>query len=190
MTPDATRRRAIGQILLLAAGFLVLVAISTASVLLVNKAREDNGLVVHTVEVENQINALLLDVRRAESNARGYLLTSRARVPAATTRPRVATILPDLDRLSQSTSDNPVQVENVKKLRLAIDTRLGQFAKAIGARQAGPARRRRDADARSGRRQYRRHHPRSRAHDAGRGRAAVRSCEPPMPTAASSSPRS
>ena len=58
MTPDATRRRAIGQILLLAAGFLVLVAISTASVLLVNKAREDGGLVVHTVEVENQINTL------------------------------------------------------------------------------------------------------------------------------------
>ena len=56
MTPDATRRRAIGQILLLAAGFLVLVAISAASVLLVNQAREDNAWVVHTVEVENQIN--------------------------------------------------------------------------------------------------------------------------------------
>ena len=36
---DATRRRAMGQILLLAAGFLVLVAISAASVVLVNKAR-------------------------------------------------------------------------------------------------------------------------------------------------------
>ena len=69
MTPDATRRRAIGQILLLAAGFLVLAAISTASVLLVNKARNDSGLVVHTVEVQSQINALLLDVRRAESAA-------------------------------------------------------------------------------------------------------------------------
>mgnify|MGYP006952618846 CR=1 FL=1 len=57
--PDATRRRAIGQILLLAAGFAVLVAISVASVLLVNKARDDNGQVTHTVEAENQINALL-----------------------------------------------------------------------------------------------------------------------------------
>ena len=75
MTPDAARRRAIGQILLLAAGFLVLVAISTASVLLVNKARDDSAWVVHTVEVENQINALLLEIRRAESAARGYLLT-------------------------------------------------------------------------------------------------------------------
>ena len=43
MTPDATRRRAIGQILLLAAGFLVLVAISATSVILVNKARDDSA---------------------------------------------------------------------------------------------------------------------------------------------------
>ena len=34
---------------------------------------------VHTVEVENQMNALLLEVRRAESAARGYLLTSEPR---------------------------------------------------------------------------------------------------------------
>ena len=34
---------------------------------------------VHTVEVENQISTLLLQVRRAESAARGYLLTSDQR---------------------------------------------------------------------------------------------------------------
>ena len=49
MALDASRRRAMGQILLLAAGFLVLVAISMASVLLVNKAREDSALVVRTI---------------------------------------------------------------------------------------------------------------------------------------------
>ena len=56
MTPDATRRRAIGQILLLAAGFVVLVVISAGSVYLVNQAREDARWVVHTVEVENQVS--------------------------------------------------------------------------------------------------------------------------------------
>ena len=76
VSPDAMRRRAIGQILLLTAGFLVLVAVSTASVILVNKSREDNAWVVHTVEVENQTNALLLEIRRAESAARGYLVSS------------------------------------------------------------------------------------------------------------------
>jgi hypothetical protein len=58
VTPDGGRRRAIGQILLLTAGFLVLVAISAGCVLLVNQAREDNAWVVHTVEVENQISTL------------------------------------------------------------------------------------------------------------------------------------
>ena len=67
MTADAQRRRAVGQILLLAAGFLVLVAISAGSVLLVNKAREDSALVVHTVEVENQISLCCCEIRRAES---------------------------------------------------------------------------------------------------------------------------
>ena len=126
VTPDATRRRATFQILLLAAGFLVLVAISVASVLLVNKARKDNAMVVHTVEVENQIDALLLEIRRAESAARGYLLTLgpdfRRDYESA-----LANIIPDADKLAQLTRDNPVQVENVKKLRLAIETRLDQF---------------------------------------------------------------
>jgi signal transduction histidine kinase len=130
VTLDATRRRAIGQILLLAAGFLVLVAISTASVFLVNKAREDSGLVVHTVEVENQINTLLLQIRRAESAARGYLLTSGPEF-LSDHETAVATIIPDVDKLAQLTADNPAQIESVGKLRTAIDMRLGQFAREM-----------------------------------------------------------
>ena len=126
MTPDATRRRAIGQILLLAAGFLVLVAISAASVILVNKAREDSGWVVHTVEAQNQINALLLEVRRAESAARGYLLTLGPGFLEDHDR-ATATIIPNLEALAKLTADNPRQVENIGKLRTAVKTRLDQF---------------------------------------------------------------
>ena len=130
MTADAARRRAIWQILLLAAGFLVLVAISATSVVLVNKAREDNGLVVHTIEVENQINTLLLEIRRAESAARGYLLTLGPEF-LSDHHAAVAAILPDIDKLAQLTSDNPLQVENVGKLRTAVRDRLTQFAKEM-----------------------------------------------------------
>jgi signal transduction histidine kinase len=130
VTPDATRRRAIGQILLLAAGFLVLVAISATSVILVNQAREDNSWVVHTVEVENQISTLLLQVRRAESAARGYLLTSEPRF-LAEHQSTVATILPDVDKLAALTTDNPVQIENAKRLRPPVEARLREFARAI-----------------------------------------------------------
>jgi signal transduction histidine kinase len=129
VTPDVKRRRrALGQILLLAAGFLVLVAVSVSSVLLVNKARSDSAWVVHTVEVENQINALLLDIRRAESAARGYLLTSGEEF-LADHEQAVARITPDIDELGRLTSDNPAQVENVRRLRPVIETRLDQFAR-------------------------------------------------------------
>ena len=130
VTADATRRRAIGQILLLAAGFLVLVAISVASVILVNQARDDNGWVVHTVEVENQINTVLLEIRRAESAARGYLLTSESRF-LTDHETAIASIVPDVDKLIKLTSDNPVQTELANKLRSAVGERLAEFAKAI-----------------------------------------------------------
>ncbi len=130
MTSDAKRRRALGQILLLAAGLLVLVAISAGSVLLVNKARQDSAWVVHTVEVENQINAVLLELRRAESAARAYLLT---RWPEFLTdhEQAVANVVPYADKLAQLTVDNPLQVENVKKMRAAIDIRLDQFRREM-----------------------------------------------------------
>jgi signal transduction histidine kinase len=130
VTGDAQRRRAMGQILLLAAGFLVLVAISTFAVLLVNKARDDNAWIVHTVEVENQISTLLLQIRRAESSARGYLLTSEPPFLAEHDS-AVTTILPDVDKLTQLAADNPLQVENAKKLRPPVEARLAEFARAI-----------------------------------------------------------
>ena len=130
VTADATRRRAIGQILLLAAGFLVLVAISVTSVVLVNQAREDNGWVVHTVEVENQINTVLLEIRRAESAARGYLLTAESQF-LADHETAVASIIPDVDKLAKLTTDNPVQIELSNKVRSAVSERLAEFAKAI-----------------------------------------------------------
>jgi signal transduction histidine kinase len=130
VTPDATRRRAIGQILLLAAGFVVLVAISATSVILVNQAREDNAWVVHTIEVENQLSKLLLQIRRAESAARGYLLTSEPRF-LAEHQAAVATILPDVDKLTKLAGDNPVQIENSKRLRAPVEARLEEFARAI-----------------------------------------------------------
>jgi signal transduction histidine kinase len=109
---------------------LALVAISVASVILVNQAREDNGRVVHTVEVENQINTVLLEIRRAESAARGYLLTFGPQF-LADHEAAVASAIPAVDRLAQLTSDNPVQIENIRKLRPAVEQRLSQFAQEM-----------------------------------------------------------
>jgi signal transduction histidine kinase len=118
------------QILLLAAGFLVLVAISAASVLFVNEAHDDNAWVVHTIEVENQTNKLLLEIRRAESAARGYLLTNGPEF-LSDHQDAVAQIIPELDKLAHLTADNPVEVENLRNMRSAIQTRLDQFAQEM-----------------------------------------------------------
>ncbi len=130
MTLEATRRRTIGQVLLLTAGLLVLIAISALSVVLVNQSRRDNAWVVHTVEVENQINTLLLQVRRAESASRGYLLTSEPRF-LADYEAAFAAVIPDVDKLTVLSQDNPVQVENSKRLREPVETRLAELAKVI-----------------------------------------------------------
>src|SRR4051794_32049711 len=136
LTVDATRRRAIGQILLLAAGFLVLVAISVASVILVNQARDDNAAVVRTVEAQNQINTVLLEIRRAESAARGYLLTFGPQL-LADYEAAVASAVPAVDRLAQLTSDNAVQIANIRKLRPAVGQRLSQFAQEMAFLKRG-----------------------------------------------------
>jgi signal transduction histidine kinase len=126
----ARRRRAIGQILLLLAGFLVLVAISATSVVLVNRAREDNAWVVHTVEVENQISTLLLEIRTAESAARGYVLTGEPHF-LADHEASTAGIIPAIDQLDRLAGDNPSQIENSKKLRALVKARLDEFARVI-----------------------------------------------------------
>ena len=130
MTPDLRRRRALGQILLFAAGLAVLTAISAGSVYLVNKARQDNDRVIHTIEVENQVNALVLQVRRAESSARGYLLTTGAEF-RADHEAALAAIPPALDRLTHLINDNPAQRASIVKLREAVEVRLEQFSREM-----------------------------------------------------------
>ena len=85
---------------------------------------------VHTVEVENQVNALLLDIRRAESATRGYMLSSGPQF-LTEQETAIAAIRPELDRLAALTTDNPAQVANIAKLRDAIERRLDDFAKGL-----------------------------------------------------------
>jgi signal transduction histidine kinase len=132
VTPERRHRRSLLQILLLTAAFLVLVAISAASVLLVNKARDDSAWVIHTIEVENQTNALLLELRRAESSARGYLLTA-APVFLNDYKDAAAAIPTEVDKLDSLTKDNPGQRENISNLRSAIATHLALFEREINA---------------------------------------------------------
>jgi len=130
VTSDATRGRAIGQILLLAAGLMVLTVISAGSVYLVNKAREDARWVVHTVESENQISFTQLQLRRAESAQRGFLLTLQPRFQ--TDFEEAASQLgPAITRLSQLVSDNPVQRRLLDQMVPLSNQRIDEFRQTI-----------------------------------------------------------
>lgn len=108
----------------------MLTVISAGSVYLVNEARRDSKWVIHTIEVENQINTLLLEVRRAESSARGFLLTLGPDFQSDHEK-AVAAIIPALDKLTRQIGDNPAQRESIEKLSAAIETRLGQFSREM-----------------------------------------------------------
>ena len=134
MTPDATRRRAVGQILLLGAGLVVLTFISAGSVYLVNQAREDARWIVHTVEVESQISLAQLQLRRAESAQRGYLSTL---LPAfqADFEQAASQLTPALQRLNEFTNDNPVQKQLFDELLRLSNQRIEEFRETIALAQ-------------------------------------------------------
>ena len=76
-TDSQRKRRSIAQIAVLSAGLLILIGISASSVYLLYSLRTDADQIAHTLEVQNQIFATLLHIRRAESAERGYLITSQ-----------------------------------------------------------------------------------------------------------------
>jgi signal transduction histidine kinase len=130
VTADAQRKRAVGHILLLGAGLLVLTVISAGSVHLVNKAREDARKVLHTLEAENQISLVQLQLRRAESAQRGYLATLRPDFRADFEQ-ALSELTPALTRLSQLISDNPVQRRLISEMMPLYDQRIEEFRTTI-----------------------------------------------------------
>ena len=120
------RRRAMGQILLLAAGLVVLTVISAGSVHLVNKAREDAHWVLHTVEVENQLALVQLELRRAESAQRGYLSTL-LRDFLTDFDEAASQLTPALTRLSQIANDNAVQKRLLDEMIPLSNERIEEF---------------------------------------------------------------
>ncbi len=126
----ALRRFGSSQMVILSLGLAVLIAISAASIFFVYKSRDDADWIVHTVEVQNQIATVLLEIRRAESATRAYLLSPGPQF-LSEYETASALILPAVDKLAELTSDNPFQVQNSIKLRQAIEKRMSEFARGI-----------------------------------------------------------
>ena len=129
-----TPRLLSSQPLLLGVGFGILILIGIAGAFLSYQARREADWIEHTLQVEQQISALLLQVRRAESYKRGYVITMDDGFLADYTKAATG-IGPAYDRLKQLTVDNPAQQQFVTDLGPLLDQRLADFAEAIDAMQ-------------------------------------------------------
>ena len=65
------------QPMLLALGFIIIILISAASVWLVNRSNDEAETVIQTLDTQNSLSLILLNLRRAESAHRGYVLTGQ-----------------------------------------------------------------------------------------------------------------
>lgn len=135
MTFTAVPRFSI-QPILLGVGFALLVAIGTATVWLAEQSAEDARRVVHTVNVQEKLSNLLLNVRRAESGQRGYLLTGRQQylLDYRDAAPGVETNLAELRTL---TSDNPERGPVLDQMDALARAKMDELAKTVELKDSG-----------------------------------------------------
>jgi signal transduction histidine kinase len=113
-----------------AVGFLLLLAGLAAVVVSFGAYRSSSNLVRHTYRVVDQLSLLDVQLERAESGRRAYLLApSDYRLQVYSDNMRLAPAT--LDRIAVLTSDNPVQVANVARLRIQMHRQLLDLARSI-----------------------------------------------------------
>ena len=125
-----TARSPGAQPVLLALGFVILILISAASIFLTERSREESELVVHTMEVQNRLSLILLNLRRAESAQRGFMITGqtpyRTEYEQAVTNTR-----PAIENARQAIADNAAQSRELTSVEELADDKLNEMQRAI-----------------------------------------------------------
>jgi signal transduction histidine kinase len=134
LTPEAARRRSLVQITVLALAFSILVGVSIASVYWLQQARKDSAWVAHTLQVQNQIALVRLQMRRAESAERGYVLTGQTEFVDEFEQTS-ADVLPMLRQLQSSVADNPAQRTLIDQSIAIAEGRIAHFQRVIALAQ-------------------------------------------------------
>jgi signal transduction histidine kinase len=102
------------------------------------RSESEDAWVHHTLAVRAQIDAVLILTQRADSNARGYLLT---RSPVYLNNYQDArSMLPgSIDRLAALTLDNRYQQQAIARLRVLIQQKLDELRSMIETAPTGAA---------------------------------------------------
>ena len=134
---DAASRRPINlQPVLLGVGFALLIAISFATMLLVNRAGDDAVRLAQTLDVQDKLSNILLIVRRGESSQRGYLFTGQPSYldEYREAEPETRRTIADLKAL---TKDNPARQRMLDAASELVREKFAEMAKSIELAESG-----------------------------------------------------
>lgn len=133
---DGPARSPRAQPILLSIGFCILVAISAASVWLVNRSGQDAQAVVTTFDIQNRLSLILLNLRRAESAQRGYIITGQE---AYRTEYREAArnTLPAVDTAAKGLDSDPSLKSQFAKIPDLVRRKLDEMERVVALHDSG-----------------------------------------------------
>jgi signal transduction histidine kinase len=120
------------------AGFLLLVGALAAVLFSFRASQSSAQLVQHTYQVTDQLSELNLQLERAESGQRGYLLAEQP-YRLRLYRDNSVLVPRTLARIGELVADNPRQVERLSEVRQLADAELEDLRRSIALAMSGAA---------------------------------------------------
>ena len=124
------------QPILLGVGFALLVAIGVATVWLAEQSAADAKRVVAAINVQGKLSDLLLNVRRAESGQRGYLLTGR-QAYLSDYRDAAPTVETNLTELRAMMGDHSEGIPVLDQVAGLARAKMAELAKTVDLHDSG-----------------------------------------------------
>jgi len=122
--------------IIIPAGFILVLIAALAVVVGLLRSRDADMLVVHTLEVQQSAQSLLIDVRDAETNKRSYLLTGAPDYLEAFAGAMQA-IPADFKKLSELTADNHDQQKRMAQLARLVDAKSDELRQTLALIEDG-----------------------------------------------------
>jgi len=124
------------QPILLALGFAILVAISLAAIWLVDRARDDSQTVVATFDIQNRLSLILLNLRRAESAQRGYIITGQ-KPYRDEYREAAANTMPAVKSAAEVIGLDPSLQAGFEKVPALVERKLAEMERVVELHDSG-----------------------------------------------------
>jgi signal transduction histidine kinase len=124
------------QPVLLGLGAGILVIIAVVGVWLTTSARTQNETLVHTLDVQNRLARILLDLRRLESTQRGYLVTGSADFKLDF-NDLLGTVEPQVAELRALTLDNPSQTKALDQVSQIVAQKVAEMQETVRLLDSG-----------------------------------------------------